>query len=66
MLKVKQSSTWCGLALLGSVIAMTTGHGELFSAGVTDSGLQLGGVIGAAVPAVVGLYHALRDEFKGQ
>ena len=66
--KVKnvQPSTLRGMALLGSVVAAGTGHGSLFSAEMTESGVQMGGVIGVAVPVIVGAYDAIRDEFKGK
>ncbi|WP_330960010.1 hypothetical protein [Photobacterium sp. 53610] len=63
-MKFNQSSTWRGLALIGSAVAAVFGYGNLFSAEITDAGLQLGGVIGAAVPVAVGVYDAFRDEFK--
>lgn len=66
MLKWKQSSTWRGLALVGSSIAAVMGYGHIFSAEITAQGLSLGGAVGAAIPFVVGAYDALRDEFKGQ
>lgn len=64
MINFNQSSTWRGLALIGSAIAMVTGTGHLFSAEVTESGLVLGGVIGTAIPIAIGVYDTLRDEFK--
>ncbi|WP_311568392.1 hypothetical protein [Photobacterium arenosum] len=64
MIKLNQSSTWRGLALVGSTIAAVFGYGHLFSAEVSDAGVQLGGVIGMAVPFVVGAYDAIRDELK--
>lgn len=63
-MKFNQSSTWRGLALIGSTIAAVTGYGHFFSADITQTGVQFGGVIGLAVPAVIGIYDAIRDEFK--
>lgn len=61
----RQPSTWRGLALLGSVVAAATGYGHLFSADVTENGVQLGGVVGAVVPMAIGIFDVVRDEFKG-
>lgn len=66
MFKFNQSSTWRGLALIGSSVAAVLGYGHLFSAEITAQGLNFGGVVGAAVPVAVGIYDALRDEFKGE
>ncbi|MDN3697784.1 hypothetical protein QWY97_10545 [Vibrio cortegadensis] len=66
MLKLKQTSTWRGLVLLGSVIAASSGYGHLFSAEITQTGVNLGGAVGLAIPAVVGLWEAFRDELKGK
>lgn len=65
MIKFKQASTWRGLALIGSTVAAIFGYGHLFSVDVTTAGVQLGGAVGLAVPAVIGAYDAIRDEFKG-
>ncbi|ORT52514.1 membrane protein (plasmid) [Vibrio sp. qd031] len=65
MFKFNQGSTWRGLALIGSVVAAVTGYGHVFSAEVTQSGVVLGGAVGVAVPAVLGVYEVIRDEFKG-
>ncbi|MEZ8607888.1 hypothetical protein AB6D06_11760 [Vibrio sp. 10N.239.311.G01] len=59
-----QPSTIKGLTLLLSTVAAFFGYGNLFSAEITDQGLELGGVIGAAVPVVVGVYEVVRDEVK--
>ncbi len=60
-----QPSTVRGFTLLLSTIAAFFGYGDLFSAELTSEGLQLGGVIGAAVPVAVGVYEVVRDEVKG-
>ena len=63
-IKLDQSSTWRGLALISSTIALTFGYSHLFSAEYTEAnGLSFGGIIGAVVPALIGVYDALRDEF---
>ena len=63
-IKLDQSSTWRGLALIASAVALTTGHGHLFSAEYSEAaGLSFGGLIGTAVPCLIGLYDTLRDEF---
>lgn len=65
-MKFNQSSTWRGLALIGSTIAAVAGYGHFFSAEITQTGVQFGGVIGLAVPAIIGVYDAIRDEFKSE
>ena len=64
MIDFKQPSTQRGIALLVS------GFGDLFNTEVTDTGVQLGGIIGATVgiitPLAIGVYDAVRDEFKDQ
>ncbi|MGL4379652.1 MAG: hypothetical protein ACRCTB_00835 [Vibrio sp.] len=66
MNRFKQSSTWRGLALVGSAVALVSGHGQLFTAEVNDAGMQLGGVVGALVVAAIGVYDAIRNELKGE
>lgn len=61
---LKQSSTYRGLALVGSAAAFALGYGHIFSAEVTATGIQLGGVAGAFITAGIGLYDVIRDEFK--
>lgn len=61
---VKQPSTWRGLALLGSTAALVAGHGDVFSAEVTEQGVQLGGVVGLAITTAVGLWETLRNQKK--
>ncbi len=64
MIKFNQSSTWRGFALILSVVAAVTGHADLFNATLGSSGLEFGGVIGVAIPAIIGVYETLRDELK--
>ena len=59
-IKLDQSSTWRGLALITSAVALSTGYGHLFS---EAAGLSFGGLIGTAVPCLIGLYDTIRDEF---
>lgn len=70
MIDFKQPSTQRGIALLVSGIAALFGFGDLFNAEVTDTGVKLGGIIGATVgiitPLAIGVYDAVRDEFKDQ
>ncbi|GGK43666.1 MULTISPECIES: hypothetical protein [Aliivibrio] len=62
-----QPSTIKGLSLIGSVIAAATGYGHLFSLDLShENSIQFGGVIGLAVPFVIGAYEAIRDEFKNE
>ncbi len=64
-----QGSTWRGLALLGSSVAMlATGDGHIFNATINETGLHLGGIVGNAintlVPVAIGAYELMKDEFK--
>jgi len=59
-----ERSTWKGLALIGSVVAAVTGYGHLFSVEVTDAGVNLGGAVGLAIPAVIGAWEAVPDKWK--
>lgn len=61
---LKQSSTWRGLALVGSAAAFALGYGHIFSAEMTAAGVQFGGIAGAFITAGVGLYDVIRDELK--
>ncbi len=61
---LKQPSTIKGLALVGSAVALATGNGHLFNAEMTEQGVQMGGLIGVAIPAFVGLWETVRNEFK--
>ncbi|MGV2990065.1 hypothetical protein ACE1OE_20725 [Vibrio sp. E150_011] len=62
---LNQPSTKKGLALIGAGVALATGHPELLTASVTPEGVQMGGVIGVVAPLLLGLWEAIRDEFKG-
>jgi hypothetical protein len=59
-----ERSTLKGLTLLGSVIAAATGYGHLFSVELTDTGVNFGGAVGLAIPAVIGAYESLPDKWK--
>jgi hypothetical protein len=59
-----ENSTFKGLALLGSVVAAVTGYGHLFSIEVTETGVNYGGAVGLAIPAVLGVWEALPDSWK--
>lgn len=61
---IKQPSTKKGLALLGAGAALAMGHPELLTASVTDTGVQYGGLIGTAIPVLLGLWEVVRKEFK--
>ncbi|WP_406733485.1 hypothetical protein RJD39_04880 [Vibrio scophthalmi] len=66
---LKQKSTWRGVALLAGTAASVMGYGNLFSASVSNEGVQLGGAIGNALaigaPLAIGIYDTIRDEVKG-
>ncbi|UTZ31744.1 hypothetical protein HB762_10235 [Vibrio campbellii] len=57
-----EKSTVRGLALIGSVIAILTGYGDVFSAQVTESGVEFGGAVGLAITAGIGAYDALTKD----
>ncbi|PKF49024.1 hypothetical protein AT251_21895 [Enterovibrio nigricans] len=63
---LKQPSTYKGLALLGSMAAVATGNGHLFTAEMTNTGMVYGGMIGTLVPTVLGLWETLRNEHTGE
>ncbi len=65
MIKFNQSSTWRGMALIASAIAAASGYGYLFSVALTPSGVEIAGIAGTAISAIIGTYDALRDESKG-
>ncbi|WP_172571305.1 hypothetical protein [Vibrio fluvialis] len=59
-----QPSTKKGLALIGAGAALAAGHPELITASVTVEGVQYGGLIGTALPVVLGLWETFRKEFR--
>ncbi|MGI2788866.1 hypothetical protein [Vibrio fluvialis] len=59
-----QPSTKKGLALIGAGAALAVGHPELITASVTAEGVQYGGLIGTALPVVLGLWETFRKEFR--
>ena len=59
-----QPSTQKGLALVGAGVALAAGHPELLTASVTAEGVQYGGLIGTAIPVILGLWEIIRNEFK--
>lgn len=61
---MKQKSTYKGLALVGAGAAAAAGNPDLLTASITGAGVSYGGIIGAAVPFVMGLWETLRNEFK--
>lgn len=61
---LKQPSTQKGLALLGAGAALAAGHPEVLTATVTEAGVQYGGLLGTAVPVLLGIWEFIRDEFK--
>lgn len=63
---LSQPSTKKGLVLIGAAAAMMAGRPELLTAAVTEEGLRAGGLIGTAVPIVLGLWEVIRNEFKGK
>lgn len=61
---LEQKSTQKGIALVGAGIALASGHPELLTASVTETGIQYGGIIGTTVPVLMGLWEMIRDEFN--
>ncbi|OOF08156.1 hypothetical protein BZG83_16340 [Salinivibrio sp. PR919] len=61
---MSQGSTWKGLALLGSAAAGVLGYGDLISVSVSNDALHFGGVLGVAVPTLIGAYEVARNEYK--
>lgn len=65
---LQQGSTWRGLALLGSGIALATGDVHLFNASIDSTGIHMGGLIGdsltALTPILIGVYETVKDEHK--
>ncbi|EOW6613317.1 hypothetical protein ACOZZ1_001096 [Vibrio fluvialis] len=59
-----QPSTKKGLALICAGAALAAGHPELITASVTAEGVQYGGLIGTALPVVLGLWETFRKEFR--
>lgn len=63
---LSQPSTKKGLALIGAGVALVAGHPELLTVSLSDNGVSMGGLIGAAAPLAVGLWETVRDEFQGE
>ena len=61
---LKQPSTQKGLALLLAGGALAAGHPEIITASVSADGVQYGGLLGSAIPVVVGVWEFIRNEFK--
>ncbi len=58
-----QPSTKKGVALIGAGIALAAGHPEIITASVTTEGVEYGGIVGTAVPVLLGLWETFRKEF---
>ncbi|MFB9133513.1 hypothetical protein M1D72_10535 [Vibrio sp. AK197] len=58
-----QPSTKKGVALIGAGIALAAGHPEIITASVTPEGVEYGGIVGTAVPVLLGLWETFRKEF---
>ena len=55
-----QPSTKKGVALIGAGIALAAGHPEIITASVTPEGVEYGGIVGTAVPVLLGLWETFR------
>ena len=60
---LSQPSTKKGVALIGAGIALAAGHPEIITASVTPDGVEYGGIVGTAVPVLLGLWETFRKEF---
>ncbi len=61
---LKQPSTKKGIALVGAGAALAAGHPEIITASVNDTGVHYGGVLGTAIPVLIGLWETIRNEFR--
>lgn len=65
-MKLNESSTKTGLVLLGTAAtALVTGQTQLIDIDVTNSGMELGGLIPTIIMSLVGLWDIARAEKKG-
>ncbi|HDY7475768.1 TPA: hypothetical protein RQK49_002036 [Vibrio vulnificus] len=62
--RLKEPSTKKGLALVAAGATLAIGRPELITASVSEAGIQWGGLIGTAVPLVLGLWETVRKEWK--
>ena len=60
----QEPSTKKGVGLVAAGVTLAIGHPELITASVTDSGVQWGGIVGTAAPVLIGLWEAVRNEWK--
>lgn len=59
-----QPSTQKGIALVGAGVVLVSGHPELLTATVSDTGVQYGGLVGTVIPMLLGLWEIVRSEFN--
>ncbi|MGF1740149.1 hypothetical protein L4C34_03520 [Vibrio profundum] len=65
MLKyLQQPSTYKGLALVGGILAASSGHTDLFTVDVSQQGVEYGGAVGGVIVSLVALWEALPDAWK--
>ncbi|MCG7496446.1 hypothetical protein MHO82_06205 [Vibrio sp. Of7-15] len=65
-MKLNESSTKTGLVLLGTAAtALVTGQTQLIDIDLTNSGIELGGVIPTIIMSLVGFWDVVRKERKG-
>ena len=65
-MKLNESSTKTGLVLLGTAAtALVTGQTQLIDIDVTNSGMELGGLIPSIIMSLVGFWDVARTEKKG-
>ncbi|MCG7500035.1 hypothetical protein MHO82_24535 [Vibrio sp. Of7-15] len=65
-MKLNESSTKTGLVLLGTAAtALVTGQTQLIDIDMTNSGLELGGLIPSIIMGLVGFWDIARTEKKG-
>lgn len=64
-MKLNESSTKTGLVLLGTAAtALVTGQAQLIDIDLTNSGVELGGLIPTIIMGVVGFWDMVRTEKK--
>lgn len=60
--RLKEPSTKKGIALIAAGATLAIGRPDIITASVTDAGIQFGGLVGAVVPFMVGIWEAIRRE----
>ena len=65
-MKWNESSTKTGLVLMGTAVtALVTGQTQIIDINLSNSGVELGGVIATIIMSLVGFWDVVRKEKKG-